>query len=145
MADKEKPVILLVHGAWHNPSHLRPLTSDLQAEGFTVLTPSLASAGFGDSIDTASQIDDARRLTEAVRPHIERGRRVVGVAHSYGAMPLAHAMHGLTAKERAAAAAAGGPDGGEGGFTAAVFIAPMPYFDTGVTALAASVRTYPPL
>ena len=133
MADMEKPVILLVHGAWHNPGHLRELTADIQAEGFTVLTPSLATAGFGDSIDTASQLDDARRLTDAVKPHLEQGKNVVGIAHSYGAFPLAHAINGLTAKERA-------NKGLKGGFSAAIFIAPMPTFQSGVSAVEASVR-----
>ncbi|KAF5559357.1 pyrethroid hydrolase [Fusarium napiforme] len=75
--NNRRPVILLVHGAWHRPLHYRLLIQAFQQRDFTVLAPPLASSGYDDSID-------------------------VGIGHSYGALPLAVAIegHSIAQKEK---------------------------------------------
>ena len=64
----EKPVILLVHGAWHQPLHFRSLIKDLQARGFSVLAPTLATTASDDSVDGKTHIDDMKRIHESILP-----------------------------------------------------------------------------
>lgn len=99
----ENPIILLCHGAWHRPLHYRSLINALQDEKFTVIAPPLASSGYDDSIDFASHIDDMKRLHDAILPHINQGKTIVAVGHSYGSVPLAEALQGYTTTERVAA------------------------------------------
>ena len=119
MTEKQKPVILIVHGAWHYPLHYRSLTKDLQAKGFTVLVPPLATAGYDDSIDGKTHVDDMKRIHDALLPVIEQGKTVIGLSHSYGALPMAEAIQGHTVAERAA-------KGLNGGVASALFLAPTP-------------------
>ncbi|KAJ1323192.1 alpha/beta fold hydrolase [Microdochium nivale] len=115
MATAEKPVILLVHGAWHSPGHYNTLIKSLREAGYTVLAPPLATAGPDDSIIGKSVVDDVNRIHEAVLPHIEAGRQIVVVSHSYGGIPATESCAGHTVNERAAR-------GLEGGIKAMVYI-----------------------
>ncbi|KAJ4258067.1 hypothetical protein NW762_008207 [Fusarium torreyae] len=122
----QKPIVLFSHGAWHRPMHYRLLIEAIREQGFTILAPPLASSGYDDSIDGKSYHDDVKRLHDAVLPYIESGRKVIGVGHSYGAVPLAVAIQGNTVAERAS-------KGLEGGFASAVFVAPTPVLQTGIS------------
>ncbi|KXJ85313.1 Alpha/beta hydrolase fold-1 [Microdochium bolleyi] len=111
-----KPVVLLVHGAWHTPGHYHLLIKALQAAGHTVIAPPLATAGPSDLIVGKGVPDDLARLEEAIGPHIESGKEIILVAHSYGGFPGTYYVKDRTAAERKAR-------GLEGGFVAAVYIA----------------------
>lgn len=136
MAEEHNPVVLLVHGAWHRPLHYRSLISALQASGFTVLAPPLASSGYDDSIDTKSHLDDMKRIHDALLPVLDRGRTVVGIAHSYGTVPMARAMLGQSVADRASRGLAGG-------IISAIFIAPVPLLAKGISMLEASGGRWP--
>lgn len=43
MADATKPVIVIVHGAWHVPASYDKLTKGLEAAGYEVHVPRLPS------------------------------------------------------------------------------------------------------
>ncbi|KAF5009092.1 hypothetical protein FDECE_4644 [Fusarium decemcellulare] len=133
--DKPKPVILLVHGAWHRPLHYRSLIHDLQGEGFTVLAPPLASSGYDDSVDGKTYHDDVKRIHDAVLPLLDQGRVVIGVGHSYGGVPLAASIQGHTVADRA-------KKGLKGGIASAVFISPTPVIQTGISMYESAGRQY---
>ncbi|OWY61937.1 alpha/beta hydrolase, partial [cyanobacterium TDX16] len=78
-----KPTIVLVHGAWADGSSWNPVSVELQAQGFTVLTPpNLLHGVAGDSAYVASFL--AQR-TEGP---------VVLVGHSYGGVVITNAGAG---------------------------------------------------
>ncbi|KAM0354809.1 hypothetical protein ACHAPU_000633 [Fusarium lateritium] len=122
----QKPVILFVHGAWHNPVHYRLLIKAIQAQDFTVLAPTLASSGYDDSIDGMAIDDDVKRIHDMVIPYLEKGRKVIAVGHSYGAVPLQVAVNGQTVVERE-------QKGLSGGFTSIIFIAPTPVLQKAIS------------
>ncbi|KAI3325351.1 alpha/beta-hydrolase [Xylariaceae sp. AK1471] len=104
----EKPVIIIVHGAWHSPVHYRKLIEPLRTQGYTVLAPTNASVGIDDSIVGKTYIDDVKRIHEALLPHLDAGREAVMVCHSYGAIPGTASLEGQTVEERAARGLKGG-------------------------------------
>ncbi|KAM0245170.1 hypothetical protein ACHAP5_005563 [Fusarium lateritium] len=122
----QKPVVLFVHGAWHAPVHYRLLIKAIQAEGFTVLTPTLASSGYDDSIDGMALNDDVKRIHDMVLPYLDKGRKVIAVGHSYGAVPLQIAVNGQTLAKRE-------EKGLQGGFVSTIFIAPTPVLQKGIS------------
>lgn len=126
MADADKPVIVLVHGAWHQPIHFRRLIDALKAEGQTVLVPPLASAGYDDSIDNKVCADDVRRIHEVLLPYLDSGRKAVVVAHSYGGVPGTAAVEAHTVAEREAR-------GLPGGIISVVYIAALPAVQKGIS------------
>src|SRR6187397_194857 len=75
-----KPTIVLVHGAWADGSSWNAVSTELQAQGFTVLTPpNLLHGVAGDSAYVASFL--AQRTTGPV----------VLVGHSYGGVVITNA------------------------------------------------------
>ena len=68
MGDQQKPVILIVHGAWHRPWHYRALINDFRAKGYTVAAPTLVSSGEDDSIVTKTYHDVPTKLDPNGRP-----------------------------------------------------------------------------
>ncbi|KAH7268633.1 hypothetical protein MRS44_011095 [Fusarium solani] len=117
--DKQKPIIFLVHGAWHRPLHYRPLIHALQAKGFTVLAPPLASSGYDDSVDGKTYHDDVKRVRDVLLPFLDEGRIAIGIGHSYGGVPLTVAIQGHTTAERVA-------KGLKGGVASAIYISATP-------------------
>jgi len=78
-----KPTIVLVHGAWADGSSWNAVSIELQAQGFTVLTPpNLLHGVAGDSAYVASFL--AQRTTGPV----------VLVGHSYGGIVITNAGTG---------------------------------------------------
>ncbi|KXJ87300.1 Alpha/beta hydrolase fold-1 [Microdochium bolleyi] len=108
MANTEKPVILLVHGAWHSPGYYKTLINPLRKAGYTVLAPPLATAGPDDSIIGKTIADDVKRVHETLLPQLDAGRQAVVVAHSYGGMPATESCAGHTVEERMAKGLKGG-------------------------------------
>jgi pimeloyl-ACP methyl ester carboxylesterase len=78
-----KPTIVLVHGAWADGSSWNPVSTELQSQGFTVLTPpNLLHGVAGDAAYVASFL--AQRTTGPV----------VLVGHSYGGVVITNAGTG---------------------------------------------------
>ncbi len=78
-----KPTIVLVHGAWADGSSWNPVSTELQAQGFTVLTPpNLLRGVSADAGYIASFL--AQRTTGPV----------VLVGHSYGGVVITNAGAG---------------------------------------------------
>ena len=78
-----KPTIVLVHGAWADGSSWNAVSTELQGQGFTVLTPpNLLHGVAGDAAYVASFL--AQRTTGPV----------VLVGHSYGGVVITNAGAG---------------------------------------------------
>nr|RBQ93659.1 hypothetical protein FVER53263_13624 [Fusarium verticillioides] len=124
--NNQQPVILLVHGAWHRPFHYRLLIQAFQQQDFTVLAPHLASSGYDDSVDGNTYHDDVKRIHDAVLPYIDSGRKVIGIGHSYGAIPLTVAIEGHSIAERE-------QKGQPGGVISVIYVAPTPVLHKGIS------------
>ncbi|ORY63002.1 Alpha/beta hydrolase fold-1 [Pseudomassariella vexata] len=109
-----KPIILLVHGAWHLPLCYDLLKEQLNHLGYEFICPALAT--LGDDKQGATWQSDVKLIREVVIPLFDEGKEVVIVAHSYGGIPASAATQGLGIKERAA-------EGKTGGFRRLVYMA----------------------
>ncbi|KAI0385983.1 alpha/beta-hydrolase [Hypomontagnella monticulosa] len=118
MASQEKPIILLLHGAWHIPLHYRSLIDGLRKRGYTVLAPALVTTGYDDSINGKTHLDATSQARKLLAPYLDQGRKAVIAAHSFGGMVATQTAFGLSLKDRAA-------QGLEGGIVGVVYIAAL--------------------
>ena len=94
MSQLEKPTILLVHGAWHEPSCWDATRRQLDKYSYASVAVSLPSAGRTPPV--ASHHED----TAVVKKELERlvvleGKEVVIVMHSYGGVVGSEAVAGF--------------------------------------------------
>ncbi|KAK7753804.1 hypothetical protein SLS62_004169 [Diatrype stigma] len=112
-----KPIIVIVHGAFHPPIYYRKLIEPLRAQGYTVLAPPMPTTGLDDSVNGTTYVDDVRRIHESLLPLFDKeGREAVVVGHSQGGIAAAAVTEGQTVAERKAR-------GLQGGIRAMVYIA----------------------
>lgn len=101
----EKPVILLVHGAFHQPHHYEPVLGALRDKGFTVVAPILPTTGIVPDFDFE---DDVEAINKLLVPLLDAGKEVVIVAHCFGTLPASHCVEGESVAERKECGMAGG-------------------------------------
>jgi pimeloyl-ACP methyl ester carboxylesterase len=107
--DTEAPTLLLVHGAWHGAWAWASLIPHLRSSGFPAIETLTLACVSGKSGPT--QFDDAAVVRSALERLIDAGKRVVVVAHSYGAQVACAGLVGLSSAEVAAKQDVGGGDG----------------------------------
>jgi hypothetical protein len=101
MVPPNKTTLLLVHGAWHGP------------ECFDALIPPLKTAGYFSAIkndlklpsaqpNSTSSLQEDINFLRATVLHILDDSDCVVVMHSYGSVPAAEALQGLSRSERGA-------------------------------------------
>ncbi|KAF0639294.1 hypothetical protein FPSE5266_10264 [Fusarium pseudograminearum] len=105
---------------------LFPLISSIENQGFTVVTPTLASAGYNDSVDGKALEDDVKAIHDEIMPYLDNGQKIIAMGHSYGAVPLSVAVNGYTQAEQE-------QKGKQGGFVSVIFIAPTPVLQKGIS------------
>lgn len=93
----EKPVILLVHGAFQQPAHYESVLSPLRDRGFIIIAPRLPTTGTDPGLDYT---DDVRVINNALEPLLDAGREVIVLAHSFGTLPASHCIEGESVAER---------------------------------------------
>ncbi|KAK4449679.1 Alpha/beta hydrolase fold-1 [Podospora aff. communis PSN243] len=103
-----KPIIVVIPGAFHKPSHHAGIITPLQYQGYPVLCVSLAVCGDADVSPEATPADDVRALHAQLLPLLDAGHEAVIVAHSYGSMVATASIHGQTKAERSSRELAGG-------------------------------------
>lgn len=101
MSLKDRPVIIIVPGAWHTFNHYLPIAGLLQAAGYSVKGQDLPSSG--DDAPTQSFDADVAMIRYLILNEIERGRDVLLLPHSFGGITASEACKGLTREERQAA------------------------------------------
>ncbi|KAK6075347.1 hypothetical protein SCUP234_07793 [Seiridium cupressi] len=104
-----KPVILFTHGAYHPPACYRGLTTKLEAAGFEVVAPRLASLGQG--VVGITLENDAAVIRGVAESLFESGKEVVLVGHSYGGLVSAIVAKGRSVAELKAQRKQGGLKG----------------------------------
>ncbi|KAF5000101.1 hypothetical protein FDECE_11287 [Fusarium decemcellulare] len=110
----DKPVLLVVTGAWHPPKCYEGLQNELKSLGYDCVVPKMPTIGV-DSHGVTWEADKAKIL-ETAEPFFAEGREVVLIAHSYGGIPATAATQGQGTHERA-------EQGLKGGFHSIMFMA----------------------
>ncbi|KAJ5570580.1 uncharacterized protein N7459_010010 [Penicillium hispanicum] len=111
----QKPIIVIVPGAFLKPIHYRKITKLLHDQGFEVIPIDLVVTG-ENADPEMTFLDDAVEIRRHLVPRLDEGREAVILSHSYGSLPSTHATEGQTVTERAA-------KGLKGGITAVVNLA----------------------
>jgi pimeloyl-ACP methyl ester carboxylesterase len=90
-----KPVILLLHGAWHLPKHYERLVSALRTEGgYQVHCPEMPSVN--DALPPNKTLDDdVRCARSAAMDILQTGKDLAVLMHSYGGVVGTSAVAGL--------------------------------------------------
>lgn len=101
----EKPVILVVHGAFHRPIHYNRVLESLREKGFTAVAPTLPTTGIVPDFDYE---DDVKVINQALGPLLDAGKQVIIVAHCFGALPASHCVEGESVAERKECGMSGG-------------------------------------
>ncbi|KAF4444398.1 hypothetical protein FALBO_17234 [Fusarium albosuccineum] len=96
-----KPVIVLVHGAWQRPAQYESLKDGLVGRGFSVLRPESATSGTDvTKVRGKTYLDDVAIIRRAIEEPLAAGKEVVLVCHSYGGIPTSAAAEGYQVHER---------------------------------------------
>ena len=103
-----KPIIVIVPGAFHRPSHYSLIIDPLVAQGFTVLALDLAVCGDEGVSPNATHFDDIKKIHELLLPKLDEGAEAIIMSHSYGSVPATGSVEGQTKEERAARGLKGG-------------------------------------
>lgn len=99
--DMAKPCIILVHGAYHQPSHWDLLVELLQSAGYSTYAPKLPSSGASPLPGVFDA--DVSSVKQAVLDAIAEGATsLIPVFHSYGGIPGFEALASLTPEQKLA-------------------------------------------
>ena len=102
-----KPIIVIIHGGWHLPSHYAKLTSALRTAGYEVHLPALVSMN-GTRPPHADLVTDTALIHSYVTSLVSAGRTVMAVMHSYGGQVGTNALNGLGVADRSKGGLKGG-------------------------------------
>jgi len=82
--------LILVHGAFHSPSHYAACLADIAAllPTLTIVPLALPTVGRTPSHATRTRHDDVAAVASAVTSAADRGDDVVVLMHSYGGVSL---------------------------------------------------------
>ncbi|KAI0019497.1 Alpha/beta hydrolase fold-1 [Xylariomycetidae sp. FL0641] len=111
MANSGKPALVFVPGAWCDAGYFSRTTEILERAGLTCEAVSLPSVGSelhsdGPSASEATLYKDAEAVKKVVMKHLDVGKDVVVIAHSYGGVVASEAMKGLDRGSRGGSQAA---------------------------------------
>ncbi len=132
------PTIVFVPGAWHKPTYWSKVVTLLSSQGYKTLTPSLPSTE-GDASTTL--LDDITAIRTAIISETSEGRDVVVVVHSFGSIPGASALRGLTKPKDGAKSAEGVK---KQGYVIGFALIATGFASTGLSFLAGIGGTPPP-
>lgn len=113
----EKPTILVVCGAWHQPLHYTAFTDLLKVQGYPVVIH--ANPSYNSSTPfQATTANDAQFVRQSLMGLIQEGKDVLVFAHSYGGIPGGAAAYGLSKNDLSGSAGYSG-----GGVIGLVYLA----------------------
>ncbi|KAJ5107107.1 hypothetical protein N7456_003782 [Penicillium angulare] len=93
-----KPSIIIVPGAWHRPKHYEKLIRGLNQFGFESVAVDLPS--LDSSPPLSSWETDAQEVRRVIMTHLDHGKGVIMIAHSFGGVAMSEAVKGLGRKSR---------------------------------------------
>jgi hypothetical protein len=99
ISSAQSPIIVIIHEAWHTPTHYSRLVDLLTAEGYAVVCPQLPTSQ-SDNDCKASFSDDCSLIYELVFDIVSDGREVVLFAHGYGSFVATESLAGVSKKTR---------------------------------------------
>ncbi|KAI1142330.1 alpha/beta-hydrolase [Hypoxylon sp. FL0543] len=134
----QKPVIVLIHGAFFAPVHYRKLIEPLRAQGYVVASPPLPTTGIDDTVAGKTYVDDVKRLLEGLTPFLDEGREAVVVGHSQGGIAASALTEGQTVEERKA-------KGLKGGIKAVIYLTALAIPEKGASLAGLLGGTPPPI
>ncbi|KAI1314282.1 Alpha/beta hydrolase fold-1 [Xylaria venustula] len=129
-----KPVIILIHGAWHLPAVWKKVKQRLEAAGYEVYAPRLLTVVGPEPVDYSWRVDVAV-VHDIVLPLFEQGRQAVIVGHSYGGVVATASVEGQSVADRQSR-------GLQGGFSAVVYICAFPIAKRGSSLLSTKGGDY---
>jgi len=94
------PTIVIIHDAWHTPTHYSKLIDLLCAEGFEVACPLLPSCSL-EVNSTYSFNDDVSLIYQLVFDLVSEGKSVICVMHGYGGYIGTEILGELCSRQRA--------------------------------------------
>lgn len=93
-----KPAIVIVPGAWHKPQHYQYVIDGLQNLGYEAEGVDLPSIDSNPPHSTWQQ--DADEVRRVIMRHLDIGRDVIAVAHSFGGVSMSEAVKNLGKENR---------------------------------------------
>ncbi|KAK5791351.1 hypothetical protein VI817_006660 [Penicillium citrinum] len=93
-----KPAIVIVPGAWHKPQHYHYVIDGLRALGYEAEGVDLPSIDSNPPHSTWKY--DAEEIRRVIMRHLDVGRNVITVAHSFGGVAMSEAVKGLGQEKR---------------------------------------------
>ncbi|KAI1282733.1 Alpha/beta hydrolase fold-1 [Xylaria sp. FL0933] len=129
-----RPVIILIHGAWHLPSVWVKVKQRLEAAGYEVYAPRLLTVVGPEPVDYSWRVDVAV-VHDIVLPLFDQGRQAVIVGHSYGGLVATASVEGQSVADRHSR-------GLQGGFSAVVYICAFPIAKRGSSLLSTKGGDY---
>ncbi|KAI0970006.1 Alpha/Beta hydrolase protein [Xylaria arbuscula] len=100
------PVYVFVGGVSHTPAFFEQQIKEMSALGFD--STAVAYPTCGDGTEDVKQWDEVTAIQEATTAHLDAGRDVVLVLHSYGGWPGSRAVKSLDKEARTKAGKATG-------------------------------------
>ncbi|KAK4449778.1 Alpha/Beta hydrolase protein [Podospora aff. communis PSN243] len=96
-----KPIIVIIPGAFHRPTHYDDVITSLRALDFTVLSIPLAVCGDADIFPLSTPADDVAALHTQLLPLLDAGHTAILVSHSYGSNVATLSLQSQSAPARA--------------------------------------------
>ncbi|GAD95939.1 hypothetical protein ANI_1_1316164 [Paecilomyces variotii No. 5] len=93
-----KPVIVLTPGAWHRPEHYKYVIEDLQKLGYEAVGVTLPTVDSNPPLTSWDK--DAEAVRMEILKHLDAGKDVIAIAHSYGGLVMSEGVKGLGKKAR---------------------------------------------
>lgn len=93
-----KPAIVIVPGSWHKPQHYHYVIDGLKKLGYEAEGVDLPS--IDSSPPHATWEQDAEEIRRVILKHLDAGKDVISVAHSFGGVAMSEAVKGLGKENR---------------------------------------------
>ncbi|KAI0888958.1 alpha/beta-hydrolase [Annulohypoxylon maeteangense] len=134
----QKPVIVIIHGAFFSPMHYRRLIDPLRAQGYVVISPPMTTTGLDDTVGGKTYVDDVNRILEYLTPYLDEGREAVVLGHSQGGIAASALTENQTVEDRKA-------KGLKGGIKAVIYLTALAIPTKGATLMGILGGTPPPI
>jgi len=92
------PAIVIVPGAWHKPQHYHYVVDGLRTLGYEAEAVDLPSIDSNPPHSTWE--NDAEEIRRVIMRHLDVGRNVITVAHSFGGVAMSEAVKDLGQEKR---------------------------------------------